>query len=207
MNGNTFQITDNTGKLVTFEFIDTSGTTVLTPGNVQISFNSTTDTIQTVLTDMVTAINNAGLAVTATAAGVQPTSITLNGVNYTFNVGTTPFQSTASGPGQAVLLDATQTNLIHMIDHARGRAGQHLRSAALLGGRSSSRRNELAAGRRAAALPTVSQGQTILAGQDNTGEGVYIDDIIVGFTGRGEMITGDYGPTRPSTAVRGPQEH
>ncbi len=202
LNGETFQITDNTGKLVTFEFIDSSGTTSLTPGDVRISYNSKTDTIGTVLTDMVTTINAAGLTVTATptttAAG-QPSDITLLGTNFTFSAGTTPFQSTKLAQGQSVLLDATQTNLIHMIDH--NVVDQTPLGAATYGplpysipwvdpnapsGGTSSLPHDFRP-----VLPAVSQGHTIQTGQENTGEGVYIDDIIVGFDERGAMVTGD----------------
>ena len=44
LTGETFQITDGVDNKVTFEFIDSAGTTTLTKGDMAVSFNSTTAT-------------------------------------------------------------------------------------------------------------------------------------------------------------------
>ena len=204
LNGETFQMTDGTGLTATFEFIDTSGTTTLTKGDVAISYDSTTDAIGDVLTDMVTAINGSGLAVTAAAS---TSSITLTGTVATADMSATPFQWAVDG--SSVLLDATQTNLIHMIGESvleQGEVVQGTTSVPNYGpiNYSAPWSNPNAASGGTSSLPddfrpvlpAVSHGHTIQAGQNGTGagySGVYIDDIIVGFDERGEMVTGDTG--------------
>ena len=43
LNGTTFQITDGNGKTAVFEFVDSNSSTVLTPGDIAIPYNSTSD--------------------------------------------------------------------------------------------------------------------------------------------------------------------
>ena len=88
LSGRTFSITDSANKTVTFEFIDSSTTLVVTASDTAVTYNSKTDSITTILGDMVTAINAAGLNLTAVA---EPGSIVLTGFGMTFNAGTTPF--------------------------------------------------------------------------------------------------------------------
>ena len=91
LNGETFQVTDNTGKQLAFQFIDSSGTTALSAGDLEISYNSATDTIADVSDDLLAAINASGLAVTATNVS---SGIAIAGTDVAFTAGTTPFQST-----------------------------------------------------------------------------------------------------------------
>ena len=199
LNGETFQMTVNKGKAVTFEFIDTSGTTKLTKGDVQISYNSATNAIGNVLTNMVTAINASGLAVTAAAL---PSGISLTGTAVTANMSATPFQWAVDN--SSVLLDATQANLIHMIGESvieqeevvQGTTtttyGPIAYSAPWENPNGNSGGTSSLPDDFRPVLPAVSNGQTIQAGQSGTGAGyggVYIDDIIVGFDERGEMLT------------------
>ena len=94
LDGETFEIADSKGNQVSFQFIDSSGTIALVPGNVEISYDSATDTIAKVIADMVTAINAVGLDVVASA---QPSGVALSGPKIVFSAGTTPFQSTDNG--------------------------------------------------------------------------------------------------------------
>ena len=96
LSGETFQITDGVGNKVTFEFIDSVGTTTLTKGDTAVSFNSTTATIATILADMVTAINGATLACQALA--LPDGTIALYGQNVVATAGTTPFAVMATNP-------------------------------------------------------------------------------------------------------------
>ena len=108
LDGATFQITDGNGKAVTFEFIDSAGSTTLTTGDVAVTFNSTSDGIDNVRTDMVNAINGVGFGCTAQ---LQPDgTIALFGTGVTLETGNTPFSEYSSQfPNQppSVKLDLT----------------------------------------------------------------------------------------------------
>ncbi len=94
LNGTTFQITDGAGKTVVFEFVDTSTSVVATAGNTAIKYNSTTDTVDSIRTDIVSAIGAAGLACTATAQ--NDGTVSLNGLNVSLDLGQTPFIAVGS---------------------------------------------------------------------------------------------------------------
>ena len=100
LNTQTFQLTDDKGKTVTFEFIDTNGTSSLTAGNIEIAFNSKTDTIANIPQYMANVINAAGLDLTAAvqSSSGQSDGVTLAGgkTGPTFNSGSTKFLLTAT---------------------------------------------------------------------------------------------------------------
>ena len=96
--GQTFQITDGNDVTATFEFIDTAGTTTLTAGDVPIYYNSSTDTIAIVRTDMVQAINgyivmgnldtaNLPVVIDNINAAKVPTIADLDGTQFQIKVG------------------------------------------------------------------------------------------------------------------------
>ena len=90
LNGTTFQISDSTNKTLTFEFVDKAGTTTLIVGDIAIYFNSTTDTADSVRSDIVGAINNANTAgeLACTAAVLPDGTIALYGAQLTVSTGT-----------------------------------------------------------------------------------------------------------------------
>jgi len=94
LNGTTFQVTDATGKSVTFQFVDSSSASVATAGDQAIAYNSTMDTIDSIRNEMVAAINSAGLACTALAQ--SDGTIALTGLNVTVDLGQTPFLAVGS---------------------------------------------------------------------------------------------------------------
>ena len=88
----TFQLTDDNGTTATFEFIDSSGSSSLTNGDVAITFNSRTDNFADICADMAASINGSGLDVTAIA---QTDGVALFGGSFsaTYTGGSAPFTS------------------------------------------------------------------------------------------------------------------
>jgi len=140
------------------------------------------------------AINSANLSATASVNPATPRRILINGNQLTLTVGTGNPPISFSNPIDIVKQDG---NLIHVIGHSvvdRGPLG--LQSALLPGDQPS-------------APPGVCLGSSCHGyndnrrGQNNVFEGFYLDDIIIGFAERGEMVTG----SAVDTSFVGPPTH
>jgi len=170
-DGQTFTIDDDT-TLMTFEF-DNDGN--VTPGNTPVPFVDT-DSATDVATSIVEAINALDPAMNLTATSALD-FITLNGETVTFDQGTTNLIQLAANPRTRFTSCKVDGELIHMIGHN------------FLGSIPQPYSNILPYSNF---LPADQPGGTFLSnarGQDNLHEGFYIDDLLIGFTERGEMIT------------------
>jgi len=107
LNGTTFQLTDGAGKAVVFQFVDSASSLAATPGDKVISYNSSTDTVDSIRNDMVAAINSAGLACTALAQ--SDGTIALTGLNVAVDLGQTPFLAVGS-TNQGATFEFIDTN-------------------------------------------------------------------------------------------------
>ncbi len=138
-----------------------------------------------------------------TAAQVAQQVVTI--MDAAMNVGT------AAGAGDSVLLDPTQTNLVHMISHSvvaqattqttteYGPLPYSIPVYPVNAAYPSALPGDLRP-----ALPRVSNGHTIQQGQDNNHEGFYVDDVVVGFDKRGTMITDATADTTFNAVVLSP---
>jgi hypothetical protein len=175
----TFTITNQTGVISTFE-LTTTGT--VTAGNIEIDYK-TTDTAVTVAAAIATAINNANLGYTASTTQTTTgtgTTVTILGTGLRFSPLT-------SGITQ-IVGSASKVNgkVVNVIGHTVAQNGILPFSNILPGDHP--------------LLPTLNYdryqgtgfdptGLSRERGQDNAHEGIYIDNLVVGFTERGQMVT------------------
>ena len=155
--------------------------------------------------DRVEILGTAGSALTATLSAATagnplvlegngttalPGGFTAINVNFGMNAAQVAQQVAAvmdatlsvNGTGNAVLIDTTQTNLIHMISHSVEPAGANADGTINYG--------PLPYAPGMPGDPSAAV-HSIMVGQANTGEGLFIDDVIVGSAERGQMVTAD----------------
>ncbi len=159
----TFTVTDQNGLITTFEFTHTN---TAIPGDVVINYK-TTDTAAQVATEIANAIT--GLTYTASAMVARTTSkdgfVVLTGTGLVFNGGTSPITQAASSAANV------SGSLIYTEGFTVDDPGVLPFSATLPGDTPTNRFLKNA------------------RGQDNNHEGWYVDDVQIGFAGRGEMAT------------------
>ncbi len=162
----TFTVTDQAGTTTTFELTRTN--TVI-PGAVVVNY-LTTDSAAQVAVKIANAMQGAGLSYTAAAVVAQTTSqsgsIVLTGPGLVFNAGTSPLTQTS-----AQAFTYVRGSLINTAGYTVTDSGILPASDTLLGESDPGNFTNRA------------------RGQNNNHEGWYVDDVQIGFAGRGEMAT------------------
>lgn len=203
----TFTISDGTTSLV-FEF-DSDGNPLLPGSDVRVTYTRQMTTSQ-VANAIVTALRSTALNTTIVAT-VQDATITLRHRNtaktavITFNPGSSAVERLAND-GTAIKWDAALDDdesldyFLHLIGHAIAEdpaspgtflSGPLGYSQELPGDHTD----------KLYGLPTHDRTNLIRRNQNNRFEGWYIDDIIIGFAERGEMITGPLSNPNPAAQV------
>lgn len=184
-----FTLNDGTQTL-TFEFDDLAINNGISPaGDVEIDFNKgpapPADTANAIAQAVATAINSSGLNISATVFG---SNVSLSGPVVFFDAGTTPLTSTGNFDDPTLFTSVkVDGSLIHTIGHDAFFTGPLPFTNFLPG-------EDFGFYPTGNPIPPTSglpggDFYNPARGQDNAFEGFFIDDIVIGFAERGEMIT------------------